>query len=295
MSDLLYKKNRKFYILLILPALALYCFGLVGPLLAGTIPSSFYDWNLIEENKDWIGFGNYVKLFSDTTFLHSLLFTMILAVFTIIGTNILAFFVAFLLNEKIFGKTVSRAMFFIPNIISGVMVAFVWIFIFTGAIPSVAESIGLESLANVSWFGTPTMATVSVIIVSVWQGTGFLMMLYLAGLQTIPQDVLEASTLDGCTGLKKIIKIQLPLLMSTVTINLFVSIAGAFKAFDIPFALTAGGPSKSTQTVALNIYNDAFGSFKTGYGSAKSVILFLIIAIVTIIQLSITRKREVEA
>lgn len=295
MSDLLYKRNKYFYILLIIPALFLYVFSLVIPLFYGTIPSSFYDWNLIEGSKDFIGMGNYIKLLSDKDFINSLIFTMTLALFTIIGTNVIAFFVAYFLSEKLFAKSFSRAMFFIPNIISGIMVSFVWVFIFTGAIPSLAKSLGLKSVENISWFGTPQMATISIIIVSIWQGTGFLMMLYITGFQTIPNEVTEAALLDGCTGIKKIVKIQIPLLMPTITINLFVSIAGAFKAFDIPLALTAGGPSKSTQTIALNIYNDAFINFNTGYASAKSVILFLIVAVITIIQLRLTRKQEVEA
>ncbi len=115
-------------------------------------------------------------------------------------------------------------------------------------------------------------------MVTVWQGLGFLMILYITGLQSIPLDVMEAACIDGCVGLNRIIKIQLPLLMPTITINLFVSIANAFKAFDINYALTGGGPSKTTQTIAMNIYDDAFGTFNMGYGCAKSVILFLIIA-----------------
>ena len=294
MSDFLYKRYRIFYILLIMPALVLYLFSTIVPLFFGTIPSSFFSWNIIEGYKNFIGFNNYVKLLSDENFIHSILFTLVLGLFTVVGTNILAFFIAYLLSDKLFGKSVSRAMFFVPNIISGIMVAFVWMYIFTGAIPSLGKAIHNSALANVSWFGTPLMATIAVIIVSIWQGIGFLMMIYIAGLQTIPLDILEAARLDGCTGLRKIIYIQLPLLMPTITINLFVSIAGAFKAFDIPYALTAGSPSKSTETMAMNIYNDAFGAFKTGYGCAKAVILFLLVAVVTIIQLHFTRKREVE-
>ena len=205
-----------------------------------------------------------------------------------------AFTVAFVLDGNMKGKGVIRSFFFIPNIISGVMVAFVWMFIFTNAIPNIAEQFHLTSLANISWFGNVNMALVAVIIVTTWQSTGFLMMLYVAGLQTIPKDIIEAARLDGCTGLKKIFHIQLPLLMPTVTINLFVSIAGAFKAFDIPFSLTGGGPANGTQTMALNIYTDAFGAYKTGYASAKSMILFLLVAVIAFIQLRITRKKEVQ-
>ena len=294
MSDYLYKKNKKYYILLILPALALYCFSLVGPLLFGTLPSSFYNWNLIKGQKNFNGIENYVKLLHDDNFLHALFFTILLALVSIILSNVLAFLVAFILDSNIKGKGLIRSFFFIPNIISGDMVAFVWMFIFTNAIPNIAEKLHLYPIASISWFGNSTMAMLAVIIVTTWQSTGFLMMLYVAGLQTISKDVIEAATLDGCTGLKKILKIQIPLLMPTVTINLFVSIANAFKAFDIPLSLTGGGPANSTQTLALNIYTDAFGAYKTGYASAKSIVLFLIVAVIAIIQLSMTRKREVQ-
>ncbi len=223
------------------------------------------------------------------------MFTLILGIVTIIFTNVLAFITAFFLSEKIFGGSISRAMFFLPNIISGVMVSYVWYFIFTRAIPDVGKMLSNHFLSNISWFGTPGWAFAATTIVSVWQGTGFLMILYIAGLQTIPKDVLEAAKLDGCVGIKKIAYIELPLLMTTVTVNLFVSIANSFKAFDIPFALTGGGPGGSTQTIALDIYNDAFGSFRYGYASAKSVILFLMVAAVTLVQLWITRKKEVQA
>lgn len=294
MSDFLYKKNKRFYFALTVPALILYGVALVGPLIFGTLPSSFYNWNLIKGQKVINGFDNYIKLFQDDKFIHAVWFTILLAVISILLSNMVAFTVAFVLDGNMKGKGVIRSFFFIPNIISGVMVAFVWMFIFTNAIPNIAEQFHLTSLANISWFGNVNMAMVAVIIVTTWQSTGFLMMLYVAGLQTIPKDIIEAARLDGCTGLKKIFHIQLPLLMPTVTINLFVSIAGAFKAFDIPFSLTGGGPANGTQTMALNIYTDAFGAYKTGYASAKSMILFLLVAVIAFIQLRITRKKEVQ-
>lgn len=294
MSDFLYKKNKKFYLALIVPALVLYCVALVGPLLIGTLPYSFLNWNLMKGNKSFVGLENYVKLFQDEKFIHAVVFTVLLAVVSIILSNILAFAVAFMLDQNVRGKGVIRSFFFIPNIISGVMVAFVWIFIFTNAIPNLGEKWGMDFLVNISWFGNTNMAMAAVVIVTTWQSTGFLMMLYVAGLQTIPRDVIEAAMLDGCVGLNKILRIQLPLLMPTVTINLFVSIAGAFKSFDIPLSLTGGGPANSTQTIALNIYTDAFGAYKTGYASAKSMVLFLIVAVIAVIQLRLTRKREVQ-
>ncbi len=295
MSDLIYKRNRKRYLLLILPAFILYTFTLVIPLLGGTFPNALTNWNLMKGTKQFVGLDNYIRLLQDKNFQQAIVFTLILGIVTIIFTNVLAFITAFFLSEKIFGGSISRAMFFLPNIISGVMVSYVWYFIFTRAIPDVGKMLSNHFLSNISWFGTPGWAFAATAIVSVWQGTGFLMILYIAGLQTIPKDVLEAAKLDGCVGIKKIAYIELPLLMTTVTINLFVSIANCFKAFDIPFALTGGGPGGSTQTIALDIYNDAFGSFRYGYASAKSVILFLMVAAVTLVQLWITRKKEVQA
>jgi raffinose/stachyose/melibiose transport system permease protein len=295
MSDLIYKRNRKRYLLLILPAFILYTFTLVIPLLGGTFPNALTNWNLMKGTKQFVGLDNYIRLLQDKNFQQAIVFTLILGIVTIIFTNLLAFITAFFLSEKIFGGSISRAMFFLPNIISRVMVSYVWYFIFTRAIPDVGKMLSNHFLSNISWFGTPGFAFAATTIVSVWQGTGFLMILYIAGLQTIPKDVLEAAKLDGCVGIKKIAYIELPLLMTTVTVNLFVSIANSFKAFDIPFALTGGGPGGSTQTIALDIYNDAFGSFRYGYASAKSVILFLMVAAVTLVQLWITRKKEVQA
>lgn len=295
MSDLIYKRNRKRYLLLILPAFILYTFTLVIPLLGGTFPNALTNWNLMKGTKQFVGLDNYIRLLQDKNFQQAIVFTLILGIVTIIFTNLLAFITAFFLSEKIFGGSISRAMFFLPNIISGVMVSYVWYFIFTRAIPDVGKMLSNHFLSNISWFGTPGFAFAATTIVSVWQGMGFLMILYIAGLQTIPKDVLEAAKLDGCVGIKKIAYIELPLLMTTVTVNLFVSIANSFKAFDIPFALTGGGPGGSTQTIALDIYNDAFGSFRYGYASAKSVILFLMVAAVTLVQLWITRKKEVQA
>ena len=281
--------------MLILPAFILYTFTLVIPLLGGTFPNALTNWNLMKGTKQFVGLDNYIRLLQDKNFQQAIAFTLILGIVTIIFTNVLAFITAFFLSEKIFGGSISRAMFFLPNIISGVMVSYVWYFIFTRAIPDVGKMLSNHFLSNISWFGTPGFAFAATTIVSVWQGTGFLMILYIAGLQTIPKDVLEAAKLDGCVGIKKIAYIELPLLMTTVTVNLFVSIANSFKAFDIPFALTGGGPGGSTQTIALDIYNDAFGSFRYGYASAKSVILFLMVAAVTLVQLWITRKKEVQA
>lgn len=292
--SILYRKNRLFYFLLLCPALLLYGFALIVPLFGGTIPYSFLKWNLMSGKKSFTGISNYVRLFSDSGFQTAFLFNLKLGLFTIIGSNIFAFILAYFLNENIRAKGVVRSLFFIPNIISAVLVAFIWTFIFAQVLPGVAKIFGIDWLANISWFGTPGMATLTIIIVSIWQNVGFLMMIYTAGLQTIPTDIVEAARMDGCKGLRMIRHIQMPLLMPTFTINLFVSISGAFKAFDIPNAMTAGGPYGSTMPVAMDIYQEAFVKYNMGYGAAKSVVLFLTVAAITLFQLYFTRKREVE-
>lgn len=221
-------------------------------------------------------------------------FNIKLGVLTIIGSNLAGFVLAYFLNKEIKAKGLIRSLFFIPNIISAVLVAFIWTFIFSQILPNIAQLMDWEWLGSISWFGTPQMAAFTIVVVSIWQQIGFLMMIYTAGLQTIPADLIEAGKIDGCTGFKLIRYIQLPLLMPTITINLFVSISGAFKAFDVPNAMTAGGPYGSTMPVAMDIYKEAFGKYNMGYGAAKSVVLFLIVAAVTLIQLHITRKKEVE-
>ncbi len=244
--------------------------------------------------KSMAGISNYIKLLSDEGFRTAFFFNLKLGVFTIVGSNLAGFILAYFLNKNIRAKGVIRSLFFIPNIISSVLVAFIWTFIFSQILPNIAELMHWDWLGSISWFGSPGTATFTIILVSVWQQIGFLMMIYTAGLQTIPMDLIEAGKIDGCTGLRLIRDIQLPLLMPTITINLFVSISGAFKAFDVPNAMTAGGPYGTTMPVAMDIYKEAFVKYNMGYGSAKSVILFLTVAIVTLIQLNVTRKREVE-
>ena len=291
---ILYKKYRKYYYMFIIPALVLYALALLVPLFLGTIPYSFENWNLMSGARSFAGISNYVKLFSDGDFWQAFLFNISIGIWTIIGSNILGFIVAYFLNKKIRAKGVIRALFFIPNIISAVLVAFIWTFIFAQILPNLADIMGWEWLGNISWFGSPGTASFTIILVSIWQQVGFLMIIYTAGLQTVPVELVEAGKMDGCTGWKLIRHIQLPLLMPTITINLFVSISGAFKAFDVPNAMTAGGPYGSTMTAAMDIYQEAFRKYNLGYGAAKSVVLFVAVAAVTLIQLHFTRKREVE-
>lgn len=175
---LLYKKYKKYYYMLIIPALLLYAFALLIPLFLGTIPFSFENWNLMSGSKSFAGFENYIKLFSDTDFWKAFLFNLNLGVWTIVGSNILGFAIAYFLNKSIRAKGLIRALFFIPNIISAVLVAFIWTFIFAQILPNIADMMNWEWLGNISWFGSPQTATFTIILVSIWQQVGFLMIIY---------------------------------------------------------------------------------------------------------------------
>jgi len=260
-----------------------------------SIAYSFTRWNGLDKVPKFIGLENYKELLTnDKVMMQSFVFTFIFAVLFVVAVNIVALALAVMLDSEIKGRNLFRAAFYIPNIISLIVIGYIWRFIF---------SKGFESLYNLthagifqlSWLGDSKIAFFSVLIVSVWQAAGFYMVIYIAGLQTIPKDITEAAYIDGAGGLKRFFTVTLPLIMPSVTVCVFHSLSNAFKIFDIIFSLTFGGPGTATTSIALDIYKTAFNDFRFGYGSAKSVVLFLMILVVTLIQLSIFKSKEVEA
>ena len=197
-------------------------------------------------------------------------------------------------GRNVRARSVARSLFFLPNVISGIIIAYTWIFVYGNLLPSIGNLLHWSGLTNLSWFGTPRMAMLAILIVDVWKSLGFQMIIYINGLQNIPGDVLEAASIDGCTGLNAVRRIKLPLLMPSITVCLLLTIIGAFKSFDLSFALTNGGPMQSTQTIAYNIYTEAFTNNRMGYACAKSMVMMGMIAVVSLIQLKLTRSREVQ-
>ena len=191
-------------------------------------------------------------------------------------SNLIGFVIAYFLDSNVRCKGVIRSLFFIPNIISGVMVSFVWSFIFTGAIPNLAKILHIDALANISWFGNAGTAAFTVILVTTWQSTGFLMMLYITGLQTIQKDVLEAAVLDGCTGIKKVIYITAPLCKNMFMVFSVLCITGCLKVFDIIWAMTRGGPNDISSTPSIMLYTQGFSYKLFGRSSAYGVILLVL-------------------
>ena len=275
----------------LLPAFILYSIFFLFPFFSGIL-YSFTRWNGISFSKEFIGIENFKEIFSDKRFLNSLFFTFKYALLNVIFINILAFALALMLDRTVKGIGFLRSVFFMPNVISMVIVGFIWQFIFMNVVGEVSKFTGMPFL-NQSWLGNPNIALYSVVLVSVWRGTGYMMIIYLAGLQTINSEIIDASRIDGASNWGKFIYIILPLMIPSINICLFMTIANSFKMFDLVFAMTRGGPGYATEVISLNLYNEAFLNDRYGYGIAKAVVLAIIIMIVTYIQLKVLKKREV--
>ncbi|MNN16502.1 sn-glycerol-3-phosphate transport system permease protein UgpA [compost metagenome] len=208
--------------------------------------------------------------------------------------NVLAILLALVLDMKLKTTTWLRAAFFIPYILSLVIVGFIWKFIFMQGFESLGASTGWGVFA-LSWLGEPGLAFISVLFVSIWQSIGFYMVIYIAGLQSVPEDLKEAATVDGAGPIRRFFNVTLPLLAPSITISVFMALTNSIKVFDVILSLTGGGPGGTTYSVAYDIYRDTFQNNLYGYGTAKALILFVAVLIITVIQLTIFKRREVEA
>jgi raffinose/stachyose/melibiose transport system permease protein len=243
----------------------------------------------------FIGLANYTELLTTDPGLGSaMIFTLLFTVIAVAATNVIALLLAVILDADIRGKNVLRAAFYIPNIISLIIIGYVWRFIFSRGFDSFSALTHL-GIFQLSWLGDPRLTFFSVVLVSVWQSIGFYMVIYIAGLQTVPREQLEAAVIDGAGSVSRFFRITLPLIMPSVTVAVFYSLSNALKTFDVIFSLTFGGPGTATTSIALDIYKTAFSDNRFGYGSAKSVLLFLLILVVTVIQLTAFKRREVQA
>lgn len=287
--------DKKNYILLLfcLPALLLYSTFVLYPALDGFI-LSLTDWNGLNPTKEYVGFSNYLELLEDKTFMDSLLFTTKYVVYMVILQNFIALFLAIIIESLAKGKRILRTIFFFPNMLSMIIGGFIWMFIFTRVFPQIADTFGLM-IFDESWIGNPQYSFYSILILSLWGSVGYLMIIYIAALQSIPLSLLEAAEIDGASKFQVILHIIRPLIMNSITIGIFISLSSSFKVFDQVYALTGGGPGTATQVVSLNIFMEAFAlRSRFGYASAKAVVLFLTILIITGLQLIVMKRKEVE-
>ena len=260
-----------------------------------SIAYSFTKWNGLDKAVKWIGLANYTELLTtDPGLGAAMIFTLFFTVLAVAATNVIALLFAVVLDMNIRGKNVLRAAFYIPNIISLIIIGYVWRFIFSRGFDSFGALTHL-GIFQLSWLGDPHLTFVSVVFVTVWQSIGFYMVIYIAGLQTVPREQVEAAVIDGAAPVTRFLRITLPLILPSVTVAIFYSLSNALKTFDVIFSLTFGGPGTATTSIALDIYKTAFSDSRFGYGSAKSVVLFLLILSVTVFQLTAFKRREVQA
>lgn len=276
------------------PALLFFLVIQIIPFVMG-VYYSFTSWNGVSSVVEWVGFENYKKVFtSDPKFLNSFLFTTKFMLAAVVVSNIIGFGFALLLNAALKTRNLLRTVFFIPNVIGGLLLGFIWQFIFVKGFASVGNLTGLAFFKQ-PWLGDEKTAFWGIVIVFAWQISGYMMVIYIAALQGVDNSLLEAAKIDGASNFTLLTKIIIPLILPAFTICFFLTISMAFKIFDLNLSLTNGGPFNSTQSVAINIYQEAFQNNRYGLGTAKSIIFFLVVAIFTTVQVMLTKKREVEA
>lgn len=276
------------------PALLFFLLIQIIPFLMG-IYYSFTSWNGVSSVAEWVGLENYIKILkNDPQFFDSFIFTTKFMLASVIISNLLGFGLALLLNAALKSKNLLRTVFFIPNVIGGLLLGFIWQFIFVKGFAAIGNLTDL-SVFKLPWLGDEATAFWGIVIVFAWQISGYMMVIYIAALQGVDQTLLEAARIDGASSWTLLTKIIIPLILPAFTICFFLTISMAFKIFDLNISLTGGGPFNSTQSVAINIYQEAFQNNRYGLGTAKSILFFLVVAIFTTVQVMMTKKREVEA
>ncbi|MEK3855733.1 carbohydrate ABC transporter permease [Cytobacillus sp. FSL H8-0458] len=282
------------YLAFVGPALIFFLVIQIIPFLMG-IYYSFTSWNGVSSMVEWVGLENYIKIFkNDPKFFDSFMFTTKFMLASVIISNLLGFGLALLLNAALKSRNLLRTVFFIPNVIGGLLLGFIWQFIFVKGFAAIGNLTDL-SVFKLPWLGDETTAFWGIVIVFAWQISGYMMVIYIAALQGVDQTLLEAARIDGASSWTLLTKIIIPLILPAFTICFFLTISMAFKIFDLNISLTGGGPFNSTQSVAINIYQEAFQNNRYGLGTAKSILFFLVVAIFTTVQVMMTKKREVEA
>lgn len=277
------KSIKKYFALFALPTLIAFTLTFLIPFVLG-VYLSFTEFTTVSDAK-WVGFSNYIKAFSNEDFLNALWFTVKFTVVSVITINLFAFLFASLLTKGRKGTNVFRTIFFMPNLIGGIVLGYIWQLIINGILYNFEVTLTYD--AKFGFWG--------LVVLMNWQLIGYMMIIYIAGLQNVPKDLIEVAKIDGASRFGILKNVTLPLIMPSITICLFLTLSNSFKLFDQNLALTAGAPSRETSMLALDIYNTFYGSTGwEGVGQAKAVIFLLIVAIIAIAQVMLTRRKEVE-
>lgn len=285
------KRNLSFWLFLA-PALIAFALVQLVPLISG-IYYSFTNWNGIDSaTVKWTGFQNYISAFKDATFINSFLFTLKFTVLSLIVLNCISFGLALLVTRKSKLNNFLRTVFFMPNLIGGLILGFIWQFIFIQVFDAIGKATHIKWLLG--WLSTGNTGLAGLVILMAWQMSGYLMVIYISSLENVPPETLEAAEIDGASEWQKIKNITIPLIRPAFTVSIFLTLSNSFKLYDQNLSLTAGGPAKATEMLAMNIYNTAFQFNLMGVAQAKAVIFFLIVAAISLTQVYISKKGEVE-
>ncbi|PXV91535.1 carbohydrate ABC transporter membrane protein 1 (CUT1 family) [Lachnotalea glycerini] len=280
-------------IIFALPGILIFLAVVIVPFLYG-----FYltltDWNGVTATKNIIGLSNYAEVFKDTDFWSSMGLTLKYVFFSVILVNLVAFMLAYVLTNGLKGQNFFRTGFFTPNLIGGVVLGFIWQFIFSRVLVNFGESTGW-GIFSTSWLSNPNKAFWALVIVTVWQLSGYMMLIYIAGFMGLSTDVLEAASIDGATGFQRMYQIIVPLMVPSFVVCLFLTLSRAFMVYDVNLTLTGGEPYGTTRLVAMHVYEKAFTARNYGVGQAEALFLFLIVAVISGLQIYLGKKKEVEA
>ena len=281
---------KKFMKFAALP-LAIFTVVLVVPFVNGFY-YTFTDWDGFKVDK-FVGLSNYSESFADPKFWTTLRFTGLFVVVSLVLVNVVAFGLALIVTSNLRSRNLLRTLFFVPNLVGGVVLGVIWQFIFNSAIVALANKYDWE-LFKQSWLQDTNKAFWALIIVTVWQSSGYMMIVYITGLVSIETDVLEASQIDGASPLRTLFAIKIPLMAQAFTIALFLTLRGGFMAYDVNVALTGGGPFRTTELISLHIFQDAFGEGNFGTGQSKAVIMFIVVALAALVQVTVSKRYEVQ-
>lgn len=277
------KAYKRYFPIFALPTLIAFVIAFLAPFIIGIV-LSFCEFTTVVD-AEFIGIGNYIRAFQSEEFIHSFLFTVKFTIVSVVTVNVFAFTLAYILTRGIKGTNLFRTVFFMPNLIGGIVLGYIWQILINGVLAKFGVTITAD--AKYGFWG--------LVILMNWQLIGYMMIIYIAGIQNISADVIEAAKIDGANKWQTLIRITIPMVMSSVTICLFLTLTNSFKLFDQNLALTAGAPGKSTEMLALNIYSTFYGRIGwEGVGQAKAVIFFIVVAVISLTQLYFTRRKEVE-
>ncbi|MFD1176946.1 carbohydrate ABC transporter permease [Paenibacillus puldeungensis] len=286
----------RIYLLFLAPAFLLFLLFYAAPIFSGFY-YGFTDWRGLSFSANWIGLDNFIHVFKDPLFLTALRNILILSVFVLVIQHVVAILLAVVLDQKLKGVNWMRAVIFYPAILNTVVIGYIWSYMyspFVGFLPKLFDLLGLDQLAAVDWLGHTDLAIYSIAFVIVWQYIGYSMMIYMAGLQSIPQEIYESASIDGAGARQRFFRITLPLLIPSITVNTVLSVIGNLKQFEHIWVMTQGGPANSTQVFGTLIFQFAFKTSQPGYGTAMAMVLSIFILMVTFVQIRLLSRLEVK-